>query len=57
MLVDLRLLRAAGNRREHGFRCAYYEVVGYTNDGWRFCFGRSGKMDGGAMGESPPPKH
>jgi hypothetical protein len=44
-------------RREHGFRCAYYEVVGATNDGWRFCFGRGGHMDGGARGGTPPPKH
>ncbi|MDQ1727649.1 MAG: hypothetical protein QOK14_1694 [Frankiaceae bacterium] len=41
-------------RREHGLRCAYYEVVGYANDGWQFCFRRDGRMDG-AMGNTPPP--
>jgi hypothetical protein len=43
-------------RREHGLRCAYYEVVGSANDGWRFCFGPGGQMDG-AQGGTPPPKH
>jgi hypothetical protein len=43
-------------RREHGLRCAYYEVVGYANDGWQFCFRRDGQMHG-AMGNTPPPAH
>jgi hypothetical protein len=42
-------------RREHGLRCAYYEVVGYANDGWQFCFRRDGRMDG-ALGGQPPPR-
>ena len=43
-------------RREHGKRCAYYEVVGYAHDGWQFCFRRDGRMDG-ATGGVEPPKH
>jgi hypothetical protein len=43
-------------RREHGLRCAYYEVVGYANDGWQFCFRRDGQMDG-AMGNTRVPAH
>jgi hypothetical protein len=42
-------------RREQGRRCAYYEVVGYANDGWQFCFRRDGHMFG-AEGNTPPPR-
>lgn len=41
-------------RREHGLRCAYYELVGFPRDGWRFCFVRDGRMVR-ASGNSPPP--
>jgi hypothetical protein len=30
--------------REHGNRCAYYEVVGDGPIGWRFCFATGGRM-------------
>ena len=43
-------------RRERGLRCAYYELVGFANDGWRFCFTREGRMDS-AHGNTPPPPH
>jgi len=43
-------------RRERGLRCAYYELVGFANDGWRFCFTRAGRMDS-ARGNTPPPPH
>jgi hypothetical protein len=46
----------AAVRREHGRRCAYYEVIGYANDGWRFCFRRDGQMYS-AEGGAPPPAH
>jgi hypothetical protein len=41
-------------RRERARRCAYYEVVGSPHDGWRFCFGASGRMVD-ANGGKPPP--
>jgi hypothetical protein len=40
-------------RRERGERCAYYEVVGFAEDGWRFCFSATGRMTS-AAGGSPP---
>ena len=43
-------------RRERGELCAYYEVVGSPDDGWQFCFKRSGRM-ASAGGNSPPPAH
>ncbi len=42
-------------RRERGLRCAYYELVGFANDGWRFCFTAAGRMDS-ASGNTPPPR-
>jgi hypothetical protein len=30
--------------REHGSRCAYYQVVGQGAIGWRFCFADTGRM-------------
>jgi hypothetical protein len=42
-------------RREHGQRCAYYEVVGYANDGWQFCALPNGRLS--AAGNMPPPAH
>jgi hypothetical protein len=42
-------------RQEHGRRCAYYEVVGYANDGWQFCFRADGHMFS-AGGNTPPPR-
>jgi hypothetical protein len=42
-------------RREHGLRCAYYEVVGDASDGWQFCFRSNGQMEG-ALGNTPPPR-
>lgn len=41
-------------RRERGLHCAYYELVGFPKDGWRFCFARGGRMTH-ASGNSPPP--
>jgi hypothetical protein len=46
----------AVERREHGERCTYYEVVGDATDGWQFCFRSNGQMDG-ALGNTPPPRH
>jgi hypothetical protein len=43
-------------RREQGLRCAYYEIVGWASDGWRFCFARDGHMVS-AEGNSPLPAH
>jgi hypothetical protein len=34
----------AAIHREHGSRCAYYEVVGDGAIGWRFCFAGTGRM-------------
>ncbi len=60
LLSYRRLVRRYGPpavlRRERGLRCAYYEIVGFANDGWRFCFTRAGRMDS-ASGNTPPPAH
>jgi hypothetical protein len=42
-------------RREHGQRCVYYELVGFADDGWQFCFARGGRMLGAKGGSPPPP--
>jgi hypothetical protein len=34
----------AAVHREHGGRCAYYQVVGRGTIGWRFCFADTGRM-------------
>jgi hypothetical protein len=44
----------AAERTEGGRRCAYYEVVGFADDGWRLCFAPSGSMFS-ADGRKPPP--
>jgi hypothetical protein len=41
-------------RRERGLRCAYYELVGFPQDGWRFCFAPNGRIVR-ASANSPPP--
>jgi hypothetical protein len=45
----------AAVRREQGRRCAYYEVVGYANDNWQFCFESDGQMHS-AAGNQPLPR-
>jgi hypothetical protein len=41
--------------REHGNRCAYYEVVGEGAVGWRFCFAAGGRMISAAGNQPLPP--
>ena len=40
--------------REHGNRCAYYEVVGDDAIGWRFCFAGTGRMISAAGNQHLP---
>lgn len=44
----------AAVRNERGERCAYYELVGFVNDGWQFCFTASQRMTSAAGGHPPP---
>jgi hypothetical protein len=41
-------------RDEGGLECAYYEVVGFAEDDWQFCFADDGRMKS-AAGSRPPP--
>jgi hypothetical protein len=45
----------AAVRREQGLRCVYYELVGFSRDGWRFCFAANGQMES-AAGRRPLPR-
>ena len=45
----------AAIHREHGERCAYYEVVGEGAVGWRFCFTGSGRMVSAGGNQQLPP--
>ncbi len=36
-------------------RCEYYEVVGYPNENWEFCFNARGRMTSAAGNQRLPP--
>jgi hypothetical protein len=41
-------------RDEGGLECAYYELVGFAEGGWQFCFADDGRMKSAAGGRPPP---
>jgi hypothetical protein len=48
--------RPVATRRRGRRTCTYYEVVGYPNDNWEFCFNRTGRMVSAGGNQPIPPR-